>query len=318
MHKNPVYPNYFADPFVWSHENVFYAIGTDNVAPKDQEKIFPLLRSRDLVSWERLDNALAAPAAELGNTFWAPEVAFADRLFYMYYSVGFEDKSHQIRVAVSESPTGPYIDSGEQLIKRMDLPFAIDPHPFQDDDGQWYLFYARDFLDSDANTRAGTALVVDRLTSMTSLAGTEQVVLRATCDWQRFMRDRSIYGGVYDWHTLEGPCVVKRNRRYYCFFSGGRWEDETYGVDYAVSENVWGPYKTTEAGQSPRVLRTIPDVLIGPGHNSIAKGPDGVSDYIAYHCWNADRTQRQMCIDTLQWTQDGPRCLHAHPLAVHA
>jgi hypothetical protein len=66
--------------------------------------------------------------------------------------------------------------------------------------------------------------------SMTKLAGRWEVVLRARCDWQRFLANRPMYGGIYDWHTLEGPCVRKHADRYYCFYSGGRWETENYGV----------------------------------------------------------------------------------------
>lgn len=306
MFKNPVYDGYFADPFVWCHEGIFYAVGTDNISPAPDEKIFPLLRSTDLVTWERLENALIRPPHQLGNTFWAPEVAFCDGLFYMYYSVGFDDKLHQLRVAVSEHPAGPYRDSGAPLSNRLSLPFAIDPHPFRDDDGQWYLFYARDFLDYDDHVRAGTALVVDRLSSMTALAGEERVVLRATADWQRFMRDRPMYDGIYDWHTLEGPCVVKHGDLYYCLFSGGRWEDDTYGVDFAVAPAVCGPYSVASNTGLPRVLRTIAN-SVGPGHNSLVVGPDG-AHYIIYHCWDNQRTARRMCIDKIDWTEDGPRC----------
>jgi len=49
------------------------------------------------------------------------------------------------------SPLGPYQDVGP-LLDPSDCPFAIDPHPFRDEDGQWYLF-ARDFLDSEAGVR---------------------------------------------------------------------------------------------------------------------------------------------------------------------
>ena len=121
-------------------------------------------------------------------------------------------------------------------------PFAIDASPFQDDDGKWYLFYARDFLDASNGARVGTGVVADRLIDMTRLAGEERVVVRARHDWQRFMSNRIMYGGVYDWHTIEGPCVLKRNGRYYCLFSAGRWENDTYGVDFAVADHVLGPY----------------------------------------------------------------------------
>jgi beta-xylosidase len=311
-YTNPVYNGYFADPFVWQHEGIYYAIGTGAAEAEGeveaQPRVFPLLRSADFVTWEFVGNALLRPDAALGDNFWAPEVAYWDGTFYLYYSVGHGDKQHQLRVATSDRPLGPYEDIGKPLLKLETVPFAIDPHPFRDDDGQWYLFYARDFLDTTGGARVGTAVVVDRLQTMTTLAGEEQTVLRARSDWQRFLADRPMYDGVYDWHTLEGPCVRKHEGRYYCFYSGGRWETEDYGVDYGVADRVMGPYSDAGNENGPRVLRTVPDCMIGPGHNSIVVGPDGETEYVVYHAWGTDRSARRMCVDPLIWTLDGPRC----------
>ncbi|MEJ7607503.1 MAG: family 43 glycosylhydrolase, partial [Bryobacteraceae bacterium] len=210
-------------------------------------------------------------------------------------------KMHHLRVAVSETPEGPYQDTGTCLTNPFTCPFAIDASPFQDDDGSWYLFYARDFLDTD---RPGTALVVDKLASMTRLAGDQHLVLRAGQEWQRFMVDRIIYGGRYDWHTLEGPCVRKRNGRYFCFFSSGRWENDTYGVDFATADHAGGPYTSSSESTGPRVLRTIPGRLVGPGHNSIVSVGD--TDYIVYHAWDSGMTGRRMFLDAIDWTSGEP------------
>lgn len=312
-YTNPVYNGYFADPFVWEHQGVYYAIGTGaaeaegEVDEIGERRVFPLLRSEDFVNWEFAGNALLRPDPILGDNFWAPEVAYCDRKFYLYYSVGHEDKNHQLRVATSDRPLGPYQDIGEPLVDPKSCPFAIDPHPFRDDDGQWYLFYARDFLDTEGDVKAGTALMVDRLVGMTKLAGEGKVVLRARCDWQRFLANRLMYGASYDWHTLEGPSVRKYAGRYYCFYSGGRWETENYGVDYGVADSVMGPYSDEGNEAGPRVLKTVLDRVLGPGHNSIVVGPDGQTDYIAYHAWDTDRSARRMCLDKLIWTADGPR-----------
>jgi GH43 family beta-xylosidase len=313
IYTNPVYPKYFADPFVWQHDGVYYAVGT---GPAEAEgavdeaglaRVFPLLRSPDLVTWSAVGRALVRPDPALGSDFWAPEVAYHDGCFYLYYSVGHGDKSHQLRAAVSETPAGPYEDTGTPLTDLAVTPFAIDAHPFRDDDGQWYLFYARDFLEIEGEWRVGTGIAVDRLVTMTRLAGEERVVLRARSEWQRFMKDRPMYGGVYDWHTVEGPCVRKRTGRYYCFYSGGRWETESYGVDFAVAERVMGPYSDTGSEAGPRVLRTIPERVLGPGHNSIARGPNGETEYLVYHAWGPDRQARRMFVDRLIWTAEGPR-----------
>jgi len=179
--------------------------------------------------------------------------------------------------------------------------FAIDASPFRDDDGSWYMYYARDVLDGD---RVGTALAVDRLPEPTRLAGQPVDVLRATADWQIFKREREMYGAVYDWHTLEGPFVVKRQDRYWCFYSGGAWTGAGYGVSYAVADSPLGPF--LEPGEGPLLMRSRTPELQGPGHCSIVVGPEG-NDWIVYHAWDAGHTARRMCIDRLDWTADGPR-----------
>jgi len=77
-------------------------------------------------------------------------------------------------------------------------------------------------------------------------------------------------------------------------------------VDYAVADTVLGPYSDAGNDAGPRVLRTIPGKVIGPGHNSIVRGPDD-KDYLAYHAWDAAMTARRLCIDPLAWTAHGPR-----------
>jgi hypothetical protein len=37
-------------------------------------------------------------------------------------------------------------------------------------------------------------------------------------------------------------------------------------------------------------------------------GPDGSTQYLAYHAWDPWLRDRHMCLDRLRWTRDGPRC----------
>jgi beta-xylosidase len=263
-----------------------------------------------LVHWRAAGRALVRPAVELGNTFWAPEVVFADGQWWLYYSVGHDDRMHQLRVAKSEQPCGPFHDYGP-LTELSSCPFAIDPHPFRDDDGRWYLFHARDFLDQmdeyGRTVRAGTALVVHELHGMVELSAIGRTVLRARCDWQRFAAEREMYGRRFDWHTLEGPCVVKHAGQYFCLYSGGCWHSSTYGVDYAVANSVLGPYSDAGAEQGPRLLRSVPGKVIGPGHCSVTSELEHRELVLAYHAWDAQMTARRLCIDRLNFTAQGPR-----------
>ncbi len=315
---NPVYPHDFADPFVWTDGRRYYAIGTGrgDASGAAASHVFPLLESADLVHWRDAGRALLRGDPALGDTFWAPEVAEHAGQWFLYYSVGFGDRRHQLRVAVAQHPLGPYLDAA-QLTDPDVVPFAIDPHPFRDDDGRWYLFHARDFLADDGAAppapaqavRVGTALVVQALQTMTQLAqGPVHTVARAQFDWQRFAADRPMYGGVHDWHTLEGPCVVKEHGRYWCLYSGGCWQDQSYGVDFVSAASVLGPWADDGAHSGPRVLHTVPGHVIGPGHCSVvARIGSPQARVIAYHAWGADGLARRMCIDPLRIAPDGPQ-----------
>jgi arabinan endo-1,5-alpha-L-arabinosidase len=153
----PVYPGYLADPFAWKHEGTWYMIGTAEPGGQIKDgRYFPSLVSRDFKTWEYAGHVLNRPDPSLGSDYWAPEVAYSDGIFYMYYSIGSGDQAHTLRVATSDKPLGPYEDTGVALTDLAQCRFAIDPDPFRDVDGNWYLFYARDFLDTDGGIRAGT------------------------------------------------------------------------------------------------------------------------------------------------------------------
>lgn len=295
---NPVYRGYFADPFVLQHRGRYYAYGTGPGTTPDAA--FEVLASNDLVTWDQLGYALEPVDGLAAKDHWAPEVAEHDGAFHLYFSAGVEDRDHAIRHAVAWRPEGAFHPTGSILTPNE--PFAIDPHPFRDDDGQWYLYYAHDVLDGE---RVGTSIAVDRLVEMDRLAGEPVPVLGASADWQLFRAQRQMYGGVYDWHTLEGPFVVKRQGRYWCLYSGGAWTNASYGVSYGVADHPLGPW-TEPATQGPALLRTRRGVLEGPGHTSVVRGPDGC-DYVVYHAWDPAFRARRMCIDRLDWTSDGPR-----------
>lgn len=148
-YQNPVYGKYFADPCVWKHEGKYYAAGTGLMrtvkdisesglsgANTEGDRAIPLLTSDDFVTWKSAGGALRVSEKYIEKAFWAPEIAYEDGWFYMYYSTAKVGLLHQIRVAKSKNPTGPYEDVAFLIGATDDCPFAIDAHPFRDDDGQ--------------------------------------------------------------------------------------------------------------------------------------------------------------------------------------
>ncbi len=309
-YTNPVYSGNFPDPSVARFGEYYYAAGTTGTSRTPDGRIFTLLRSSNLVDWDSLGGAMIPPLPEKQREYWAPELATDGRKFYLYYCTGgIKPENFALRVAVSDRPEGPYVDNGGSLLDSDTNHFTIDPFPFRDDDGQWYLFYARNFTDHTSTVHPGTALVVDRLVNMTQLAGDARVVVRAKHDWTLYeaRRHMEVYQQTFDWHTIEGPCVVKHEGRYYCFYSGANWQTPRYGVDYVVADHPLGPY--SEGGDHARVLSGIPGHVRGPGHHSIVLGPDQRTPYFLYHAWDVGMTKRQLCLDRLQWTPEGPICL---------
>lgn len=295
-YTNPVWQGYLADPQVLETDGWYYAYGTGQA---DDGSHFPIIKSKDFVNWQPVGGALAPltdPALEL---YWAPEVIEHNGTYYLYYAGDMK-----MRVATADNPEGPFTDAGVWLFP--DLEFSIDAHPYKDPvSGKWVLFFARDFFDR----RPGTALsVVELGDDMISVNGPMHTVLRAFDDWQIYERDRTLYDRQWPaWYTVEGPAVLYRNGQYYCFYSGGNWQTPGYGVGCAVSDTLTGPYRDPWSTDKASVLSTIPGKLIGPGHNSVILGPDNETWFIVYHSWNAERTARQMCIDPIQWTDNGPK-----------
>jgi arabinan endo-1,5-alpha-L-arabinosidase len=310
-YTNPVYAGSMPDPSVIRHDGVYYAFGTTGRERKADGRIFTVLRSTNLVDWTELGGALVPPSADARYEYWAPEAAVREGKFYLYYSMGgVEPESFVLRVGVSQRPEGPYVDAGTVLRDCETNRFTIDPFPYRDDDGQWYLFYACNFPYASDGQHPGTGLKAAKLAAdMTRLTGECRDVLRARHDWTLYESNRvmEVYGQTFNWHTIEGACVIKHAGKYYCFYSGANWQTPRYGVDYVVADHPLGPYRG--AGDHARVLHGIPGKVRGPGHHSIVTGPDGKTLYFVYHAWDAGMTWRQLCVDRLEWTADGPRCV---------
>ena len=288
------------DPFVlkWNGEYYLYASGSPIEA----------YHSIDLVHWDLVGPVLSPsdkPEAWNQADVWAPEVVYRNGKFYMYYTASRKsgdwrvgEMARRIGVAVSDSPRGPFVDSGQPVTPG----WGIDGTVLRDPDGgAEYLFYS--YLYEPRLPGAG--IVADRLTSWNTVEGTPSHITRGSEAWED--KDGDPNNGSLR-YTNEGPTVTKHHGRYYMMYSGGSWDLPTYSLAYATSDEppqggLDGPgwHKVV-----PAILRSTP-LVDGPGHNALVKAPNNVDDICVYHARSvpfADPWNRLPFVDRLYWNHD--------------
>ncbi|MBK7215934.1 MAG: family 43 glycosylhydrolase [Candidatus Promineofilum sp.] len=299
---NPVFPHDFPDPFVLKYCGEYWAYCS---GLRSDGGAFGILRSRDLVNWQEVGSAMP-PLPGGYSCYWAPEAIVENGIVYLYYSVG-DEATMQIRVAVAESPAGPFVDSGHRLTQE---PFAIDAHVFTAPDGRRYLFYATDYLEHE---RIGTGTAVDEMVDLFTLAGRPRPVSRARYDWQIYDPQRAEKGGVR-WHTIEGPFVLTRKGLFYQMCSGGNWQNPSYGVGYATTATLDGPDEWQQACDGESVMP-----VAHPGSRGLGAGRTAGAGGVAWPGRGLLLRPRQgtACLVRGRWTRWrggwGRQAVHVEP-----
>lgn len=322
-YANPVFDADFPDPTVIrASDGWHYAYATQTTLDGRAINI-QLARSRDLVNWERLPDALPVKPVWANRTqdFWAPDVSRHGDTFYMYFSAALnpdraaafkrEQKAEAsaenvlcLGVATSRAPGGPFTDSGQPM--KCAISFAnIDPMSFDDArTGRKYLYWGSGFQPIKVQELAD-----DRLGFR---PGTQPVDL--------VKADKNI-----PFQTLvEGAWVVERGGYYYLFYSGdnccfGPPPQIKYAVMVARARHPTGPFETlAEAtGRKDSVILKANRRWFAPGHNSIITDAAG-RDWIAYHAIDARRpyqttgdggrwVRRVMLLDRVVYRDGWPR-----------
>lgn len=254
------------DPAVIYHEGKYY------LYPTGDNHSYDVYISTDLVHWSKGPKVFRSSETGL----WAPDVFFSEDegLFYLYYTVG-----GRIGVAEADRPDGEFRDRGALISK------GIDAHLFRDDDGQYFLYYARypDF-----------AIFVQPMESPVRKKGAPVELISPTEAWEK-----------KDVPVTEAPWMIKHQGVYYLLYSGGSADSEDYAIGYATAKHPWGPF--TKYHGNPILHKG--DGVFGPGHLSAIRDQAGTL-WMVYH-QQKDQTRgwnRIICIDPLWF--DGKGVLH--------
>lgn len=272
-YRNPVIDADYSDPDAIRVGDEYWMVASSfNLAPG-----LPMLRSRDLVHWEHVANALPAvePAAHFalprhGCGVWAPSLRHHGGRFVIVYP----DPDHGIFVMTAEDARGPW-SAPRVLLEGRGL---IDPCPLWTDDGRAYLVHGW------AKSRAGiknrlTVVEIDR--ELTRAIGRPRVV---------------IDGDELDgYSTLEGPKFYQRDGWYWIFAPAGGVETGWQTV--FRSRDPYGPY------EHRIVLAQGETDINGPHQGAWVDTPGGQHWFL--HFQDRGPIGRVVHLQPMRWNEDG-------------
>lgn len=280
-YRNPVMSGDYPDPSVIRVGREYWATSTTSQwAP-----IFPLLRSTDLVNWQRVGSVFQAAPGWSAGSYWAPEISEDRGRFYVYYTARQKNGPLCVAVAVAGQPRGPYTDRGPLVCQEAG---SIDAFAIRDESGRRYLVWKE-----DGNSRKlPTPLWAQPLSEDgTRLTGEKREILRNEAPWEA--------------HLVEGPFILRRGAWFYLFYSAdaccGRRCNYKLGV--ARSRKLLGPWERYP--ENPILAGN--DDWKCPGHGSIVTDPAGRTFllYHAYHPIDFEYVGRQGLLDEVTWNGQG-------------
>ena len=265
------------DPQIVLFEGKYYCYATCECAcaPHIGEG-FSVWVSEDLENWSDPIRCFTGTDYWGKSHFWAPEVIYHNGKFVMHYTAKSRElNSLRIGVAVSNSPTGPFIDVHNAPM--FDLGYAtIDGSVLVCDEGNFF-YYSRDCCENCVDGVRISDLYCVRLSDdLTEAVGEHIHITRPTYDWEK--RSLSITSKKPTiWN--EGPNVIKLDDKYVMNYSANYYASNDYAICIAVADHPMGPW--TKPQESNPVLSNRGD-LFGAGHNAFFRGKDGKL-YTAFH-----------------------------------
>ena len=303
-HKQPILSGFHADPEVlYSNKTKkYYIYSTTDGTPGWGGHDFSVFSSENLVDWKDEGKMLDVKGDQVkwatGNA-WAPciiekKVGKAYKYFFYFSAHNPKSNRKEIGVAVSDSPTGPFVDSGAPIITDADRPKearggqAIDVDVFQDPKtGKCYLYWGNGFM-------AGAELNDDMLSVK------KETITHLTPKG----------GNLQSWAFREGAYVFYRKGTYYFMWSVDDTGSPNYHVCYGTAKSPLGPISIDE--NSYMVIKQKPeDQIYGTAHNSVLQIPGKDEWYIVYHRINKNFVHhepgihREVCIDRMTFDKQG-------------
>lgn len=272
---NPIFAGYIGDPFMFQDDDgTFYVYGTtDGYGESGIGDLtggpYCVWYSKDLVNWKcQTFDYEAGTFPKDTRSLWAPSVTkAANGKYYMAYIWS----GYNCYLASADSPLGPWVDEldGNPIAESM-----FDTDILTLSDGHTYVF-----------TMHG--------------AGDEWGIWIGKFKDDMSGLDENGLQFLYTSNDLfEGPGLFEENGKYYLTYSNGSLGNGSYHVNYAVADNLYGPY--TKSGT---ILKSA-NGLTTTGHNSTVKVGDDW--YIVYHYKSQSGDYARLCgMNKITFNADG-------------
>jgi beta-xylosidase len=305
---------YTADPSAHVFNGKIYIYPSHDIesnTPQDDEgghfdmKDYHIL-SMDSVGGKVTDYGVALDIKDVpwaGRQMWAPDAAFKNGKYYLYFPVKDKKDVFHIGVATGTTPEGPF-KAEANYIKGS---YSIDPAVFTDTDGKSYMYFGGIWGGQLQRWSEGKYDSAGSKTDLKkdSLAAIGPRVALMSKDMLSFSgpvkeikildpQGKPLLGGDHDRRFFEASWMHKYNGKYYFSYSTG----DTHFIAYATGTSPTGPF-------------TYQGVILNPvvgwtNHHSIVeiKG----KWYLFYHdsVLSEDKTHlRTVKVTELKYRPDG-------------
>lgn len=234
-----IYPSHDIDAGIPENDN------GDHFAMRDYH-----ILSMDNIGGPVTDHGVALDIKNIpwaGRQLWAPDCAYKNGTYYLYFPVKDKKDVFHIGVATSKNPAGPF-KAEPQPIKGS---FSIDPAVFTDTDGQTYMYFGGIWGGQLQRWATGK---YDANGSKTDLMKDDAPALsckvaKLSGNMKEFdgpVRDviildkngKQLLGKDHDRRFFEGSWMHKYHGKYYFTYSTG----DTHYLAYAIGDHPYGPF----------------------------------------------------------------------------
>ncbi len=247
---------YTADPSAHVFNGKIYIypshdIDAENVKRDDDGGHFAMrdyhVLSMDKIGGPVKDHGVALDLKDVpwaGRQLWAPDVAYKNGTYYLYFPAKDKQDIFRIGVATSKSPTGPFKAEPESIPGT----YSIDPTVFQDTDGQAYLYFggiwggqlqrwdANEYHPDGALKQPEEVAYLPRVVrlskDMKTLAEPVREIQLLDKNGKPFLEKDS--GKRF----FEGAWLHRYRGKYYFSYSTG----DTHNLCYAIGDSPYGPF----------------------------------------------------------------------------